>query len=151
MKQKTYRRILSLAFAAIVLSSITAPAMAEGLEEDSYTSTRGFIELNLYDYNGKINSRWKTDKKYPGFQWNGGAYEGSRGTGLYIVDAIDFGNSKITDYVYSGKAHGKSSTATAVGNGGGEINRLDIAAGVTNRPIGISTGAQVLANRHVDG
>lgn len=151
MKQKTSRCILSLSLAAAIFSSISIPASAEGLEVDDYTSTRGFIELNLYDYNGKINSRWRSDKKFPGFQWNGGAYEGSRGTGLYIVDAIDFGNSKITDFVYSGKAHGKSSTASAVGNGGGEINRLDIAAGVTNRPIGMSTGTPVLSNRLVDG
>ena len=151
MQHKTYRRVLAFALAAASLSAFAPTALAEGVEENGYTSTREFIDLNLYDYNEKINERWKADKKYPGFQWNGGAYEGSRGTGLYIVDAIDFGNSKITDYAYSGKNHGKSSTSTAVGNAGGDINRLDTSAGVTNRPIGMSTGRQALANSLQDG
>ena len=147
----TYTRLMAVAISVAAVLGICPAAYAEGVQKDEYTSTRGFIELNLYDYDAAINERWKADKKYPGFQWNGGAYEGSRGTGLYIVDAIDFGNSKITDYAYSGTGHAKSSTATAVGNGGGEINRLDIAQGVTNRPIGISTGVQVLASTLMNG
>ncbi len=137
--------------AAAALVHAAPDASAEGANTDSYTSTKDFIELNLYDYNGKINQRWAQDKKYPGFQWNGGAYEGFRGTGLYIVDAIDFGNSKITDFDYAGQNHGKSGTSTAVGNAGGEINKLDTSAGVTNRPIGMSRGQNVMANRLVDG
>ncbi len=151
MKEKIYKSSFAAALALTVFLGSIPAAYAESPAENSYTSTKDFITLNLYDYNGKINQRWAQEKKYPGFQWNGGAYDGSRGTGLYIVDAIDFGNSKITDYAYSGKNHGKSSTSTAVSNAGGEINKLDTSAGVTNRPIGMSRGQSVMANRLVDG
>lgn len=147
---KTYLKALCLGLMGFGLMW-GGEACAEGAARGEYSSTAEFIELNLYDYNEGINSRWLGDKKYPGFQWNGGAYEGRQGTGLYIVDAIDFGNSKINDHSYSGKNHGKSSTAYAVGNAGGEINRIDLSAGAANRPIGMSTGGQVMANRLIDG
>ncbi len=151
MKHRIFKRSAAVLMAAAAIFPAMPSAHAVGVTVAGYTSTRDFIQLNLYDYNSKINERWTQNKKYPGFQWNGGAYEGTRGTGLYIVDAIDFGNSKITDYAYSGKNHGKSSTSTAVGNAGGEINKLDTSAGVTNRPIGMSRGRSVMENRLLDG
>ena len=151
MGHKTYGACSSILAAMLLISPLTPGAYADSVAQEPYTSTREFIDLNLYDYNGKINSHWNENRNYPGFQWNGGAYEGSRGTGLYIVDAIDFGNSKITDFDYVGKNHGKSSTSTAVGNAGGDINSLDTSAGVTNRPVGMSRGKAVLANVLIDG
>lgn len=99
-----------------------------------YTSTKDFVELNLYDYTYGINTRWDSDKKYPGFQWNGGAYSKigdyrytssyyataddgipNALTDRYYIDSIDFGNSIITNYEYGGSDYDKSTTAIGVG------------------------------------
>ncbi len=128
-----------------------------------YTSTKDFVELNLYDYNYNINANWKGNNKYPGFQWNGGAYSKStyqisisqQGQGIpnivtdrHHVDSIDFGNSMITNHTYgssSSGTNGKANGAINVGNQGGLINALDISDyGVTNRPIGFSVGTEVM-------
>ncbi len=89
---------------------------------ENYASTSAFVNLNLYDYHGDINTNGYTDinkyflagnTEYPGFQWNGGAYpyRYRKDAGLavenperdwiasrYYVDTLDFGNSYITDY-----------------------------------------------------
>ena len=135
----------------------------------AYTSTREFVELNLYDYNYNINRWWWSNNKYPGFQWNGGAYSktdyryyydyADRGvpnctTDRNRVDSIDFGNSMITNFSYGATSdYAKSVGATSVGNQGGNINALEVnnTYGVTNRPIGFSTGTEVLKRTLVNG
>lgn len=129
-----------------------------------YTSTKDFIELNLYNYNNKVNTNyWSTNTKYPGFQWNGGAYSNSsyqtsdstadlgianKITDRNYVDSIDFGNSLITDIKYGtsstsyGKAPNSVSVGKAIGNTNtGRINWLhkDSTGQWTNYPIGTST------------
>lgn len=112
----------------------------------SSVSTRDFIELNLYDYGSNINTMYKSNNKYPGFQWNGGAYF----SGTYdrhAVDYIDFGNSLITDFTYGSysTANGQSTNKQSIGNQGGAINALDVnnTYGVTNRPIGMSLNSSI--------
>lgn len=115
----------------------------------SAVSTSEFIELNLYDYKGNINTKYNgTDgnKEYPGFQWNGGAYLKTTTFDRHTVDYIDFGNSLISNFSYgsSTSTNGKSSNAVKVGNQGGAINALDVSDyGVTNRPIGMSLGTSI--------
>lgn len=108
-------------------------------------STAEFIDLNLYDYNSNINSKYNSSTANPGFQWNGGAYMYSSTYDRHTVDFIDFGNSIITDGTYSGTNNGINSNRTIAGNQGGLINVLDISDyGTTNRPIGMSIGTDVL-------
>lgn len=109
-------------------------------------STKDFIELNLYDYGSNINAKYNNDNKYPGFQWNGGAYV--RGTyDRHYVDYIDFGNSMITDFTYGSpysESNDPAPNKQSIGNLGGAINALDVSSyGVTNRPIGISLSSKV--------
>ena len=112
-------------------------------------STSDFIELNLYDYGSNINEKYTSDNKYPGFQWNGGAYV--NGTyNRHKVDFIDFGNSRITDFTYgssSSGTQGKSTNAQLIGRSDGSngaINKLDVSSfGVTNRPIGMSLNSTI--------
>lgn len=133
-----------------------------------YTSTKDFIELNLYDYIYGINDKWESNKNYPGFQWNGGAYSNqndgylndyryyysSEGIGIpyaitdrYYIDSIDFGNSLITNHTYGGDDYEKSTTAIDVGKASyyysstGPINWLygNSTEGYTNKPVGTST------------
>ena len=112
-------------------------------------STKEFIELNLYDYGSNINTKYKSNNKFPGFQWNGGAHlKGSYNRNN--VDQIDFGNSMITDFKFGTATtnNAKSTYAdenTNIGNKGGAINALDTSYGVTNKPIGMSTGTEVLS------
>ena len=135
--------------------------------EAGYASTKDFIELNLYDYNKQVNDKYNSDKKYPGFQWNGGAYMYSDKFNRHYVDYIDFGNSNITDIGYggtssaSGKTNGYSQNRVQVGvlytNGSavntGAINRLwwDGSKDITNRPVGMSTGVEALSRTLVNG
>lgn len=109
-------------------------------------STKDFIELNLYDYNGNVNTNWSSDKDWPGFQWNGGAYDSGDTYSRKKIDFIDFGNSMITDYSYAGSGNGKATTAKNVGNQGGNINKIvEYPAGDwANKPVGMSTGIEVL-------
>lgn len=112
-------------------------------------STSDFIDLNLYDYGSNINEKYRQNNKYPGFQWNGGAYHKNGSTyNRHNIDFIDFGNSLITDFAYGSSesgTNGVSSNRQNIGNQGGAINRLDISSyGTTNRPIGMSTGDPVL-------
>lgn len=109
------------------------------------TSTSDFIELNLYDYNGNINTNYNNDSDWPGFQWNGGAYD----NGSYSrrqIDYIDFGNSMITDRDYAGSGNGKATTAWNIGRQGGAINEIvQYPTGDwANKPVGISNGTEVL-------
>ena len=131
-------------------------------------STSEFIDLNIYDYGSNINDLYtstqtisyvgynsvtKYTSKYPGFQWNGGAYvKYSNGTALYdrhAIDYIDFGNSMITDMSYSGSSNKKSTTATDITINKiyyYNINSMDVEAstyGVTNRPIGMSLASSI--------
>lgn len=123
-----------------------AQVMTSAIESDSPSSvttatTGDFIELNLYDYGSNINDKYRENKNYPGFQWNGGAYNKSGDTyNRHKVDFIDFGNSLITDLNYGTKSgNGLSPNCVKVGNNGGAINALDVSDyGVTNRPIGMS-------------
>ena len=110
------------------------------------TSTADFITLNLYDYGSNINDKWNSNNKYPGFQWNGGAYMTSSTFSRTRVDNIDFGDSMIADYDYGGTStgisNGYSSNRKNVVNQGGIINaKSDM---YTNKPIGMSTGTAVL-------
>ena len=112
-------------------------------------STRDFIELNLYDYGSNINAKYNSNNKYPGFQWNGGAYLKST-YDRHVIDYIDFGNSMITDFTYGSSTsgtNGKSSNAKIVGSSSladGSINKLDVSSyGVTNRPIGMSLNSSI--------
>ncbi|MDD6262859.1 MAG: FctA domain-containing protein [Clostridiales bacterium] len=112
-------------------------------------STSAFIELNLYDYKSNINEKYKSNNKYPGFQWNGGAYVKST-YDRHTIDYIDFGNSLITDLQYgasSSGGNGRSVNAKIVGTtdgSNGAINRLDVSSyGVTNRPIGMSLNSSI--------
>lgn len=115
-----------------------------------------------------VNDLWVSGPAatgYPGFQWNGGAYakyaytnSGALSTAPYntyyvdrnYVDDVDFGNSMITDYDFDpNTTYGQPSNShTAVGwinSGWGDINYLDSSTyGVTNRPIGMSIGWEVL-------
>ena len=132
----------------------------------AYTSTKEFVEVNLYDYNSNINQWWYQDSKYPGFQWNGGAhaayksYNASADAGIenYTtnrrrVNSIDFGNSLITNYSYGSISdYGKSANATDVVGKGGAINAIDNGSyGVTNRPVGFSTGTEVMSRKLING
>lgn len=120
-------------------------------------STRDFIELNLYDYSKAVNTEYyNKNNKYPGFQWNGGAYMAGNSFNRHKVDYIDFGNSNITDIGYGGSstsiANGLSENAVKVTSGGTGINAIDNTSyGVTNRPIGMSTGNDVLSRTLVNG
>lgn len=117
-------------------------------------STSEFIDLNLYDYGSNINDKWKSNKElYPGFQWNGGAYSGGS-YNRHKIDYIDFGNSMITDFEFGSRDNGgKSVNAQMVTAGGQGINAIDNNEeyGVTNRPIGMSIGKDVLKRTLVNG
>lgn len=132
----------------------SAMPLIENIKSDTPTtvvsaSTSDFIDLNLYDYGSNINENYRQNNKYPGFQWNGGAYHKNGSTyNRHNIDFIDFGNSMITDFSYGSSksgTNGISSNQQEIGNKGGAINRLDISSyGTTNRPIGMSTGDPVL-------
>ena len=122
----------------------------------SSVSTKDFITLNLYDYSSNINDKWKNNNKWPGFQWNGGAYMTSYAFSRTRVDNIDFGNSMITDYDYGSSGtsitNGKSSNSKDVvsnDNGRGLINGKGDT--YTNTPIGVSTGTDVMAGKLSSG
>lgn len=177
-KQKVSNREILLMFEELWSSETlleTNTIRSDKPTKAKYTSTKDFIDLNLYDYNSKINEKWINDTNYPGFQWNGGAYKykwttqsgaGEGISGLVLdrheVDCIDFGNSKITDYDYSGSDYTKSTTAVIAGilynNGSqdktGPINWLwwnNTNASITNRPVGYSTTDGALSRVLVDG
>lgn len=111
----------------------------------SSASTKEFINLNLYDYNSSINANYNSNNSWPGFQWNGGAYNNGSYTRRKI-DYIDFGNSMITDRDYAGSGNGKATTAWNIGNQGGNINAIvEYPDGdYANKPVGMSTGTEVL-------
>lgn len=163
MKKGKGYRMLSLLMMFVMIFSITAqPASAlssyatnDAPTKAKWDSTKDFVELNLYDYSGKINDKWRSNSKYPGFQWNGGAYENDKYT-ITKVDYIDFGNSKITDYDYQSSNHGESNTATSVvktaSGYANNINYIDVSSyGVTNRPAGMSLGNEILSRQLING
>lgn len=128
----------------------SAQTLIDEISSDAPTTaasadTSAFIDMNLYDYSGNINTKYRSNNKYPGFQWNGGAYMRSS-YDRHTVDYIDFGNSMITDFSYgysTSGSNGLSSNYQRIGNQGGDINKLDVnnTYGVTNRPIGMSLNA----------
>ena len=128
----------------VFVSNITSdtPTVVNGV------STSDFVELNLYDYTASINDRWKADKNWPGFQWNGGAYMTSYAFSRTRVDNIDFGNSMITDLDYgsyhssSVGANGYSRNRVNVVNQGGTINTSGDT--YTNKPTGLTAGKRAL-------
>ncbi len=129
--------------------------------------TSDFVELNIYDYYGadtaaaagktNINTLWNGDKKYPGFQWNGGAYMTSSNFSLFRVDNIDFGNSMIKDFNYGSTdnsiTNGVSSNYQKVGNQDGLINDIvEYPTGFwANLPTGISNNVNVLRPTLLEG
>ena len=110
-------------------------------------STKDFVDLNLYDYSANINTNYNKNNNWPGFQWNGGAYKYSETYNRHAIDFIDFGNSMITNFKYAGSGNGKSTTAMNIGNHGGNINKIvEYPSGDwANRPVGMSTGTEVLS------
>ena len=146
---------------AILIDEIVsdAPTVVGNTGENPAVSTSDFVKLNIYDYYGaasvasagkkNINDLWKSNKKYPGFQWNGGAYMTDYAFRWHRVDNIDFGNSMITDFSYggsnSGNTDGISYNYQKVGGQGGAINQV---IGYTNQPIGYSSGSTYDALKH---
>lgn len=127
-------------------SALSSYAMNDQPETVDSTSTKDFVELNLYDYSSKINDKYYDNKNYPGFQWNGGAYMRGTTFNKANVDFIDFGNSKITDYDYSGTNHGVSNTATSIviKDIKNNINYIDVSEyGVTNRAAGMGLNSNI--------
>lgn len=128
---------------------IATVANVNALDVISAANTSEFIELNLYDYGSNLNTKYNSNKKFPGFQWNGGAYLKST-YDRHVIDYIDFGNSRITDLTYgssSSGTNGRSTNAKIVGSSSGAngaINKLDVSSyGVTNRPIGMSLNSSI--------
>ena len=136
-----------------------APTVVGTSGQNPVVSTSDFVTLNIYDYYGaasaasagktNINNLWSSNKKYPGFQWNGGAYMTKNTFKRWSVGNIDFGNSMITDFTYggtnSGITNGISRNFQSVGNNGGTINQV---IGYTNQPIGYSSGSTYDAMKH---
>ena len=129
--------------------------------------TSDFVELNIYDYYGadtaaaagkkNINTLWSGNKKYPGFQWNGGAYMTSSSFLPSRVDNIDFGNSMITDFNYGSNGGSVTNGITAnyqhIGRQGGLINEIvqDSKNYWANYPTGISHSVNVLRSTLLNG
>lgn len=118
-------------------------------------STKEYIELNLYDYGSNINDMYKSNSNYPGFQWNGGAYLKGNSFNRHVIDYIDFGNSLITDMSYGSydSSNKVSPNRSLVGTTTlGTINGLYVSGkDVTNHPIGMSTGTEVLSRTLIEG
>lgn len=93
-----------------IILRYTPAWMSGALETIAGANTRDFIEVNLYNYNDKINTLWNQDKKYPGFQQDNGTNEVAD-LGLY---SFNFGNNITADL-----AAGNSE----VTNKGGLINK----------------------------
>lgn len=121
-------------------------------------STSDFVNLNIYDYYGEasasaagkknINYLWTSvNQKYPGFQWNGGAYMTEYAFKPWRVDNIDFGNSMITDFTFGNYSsyNSVSDNYQKVVKAGGTINN---GIGYTNQPIGYSSGSSYDALSH---
>lgn len=121
----------------------------------SSVSTSDFVQLNLYDYKSTINTNYKNNNKYPGFQWNGGAYVPGTGYARYKVDCIDFGNSMITDFTYGSynSANTIAPNRQSIGNQGGTINKIDKDGNghYANRPIGYSTNVSAISRKLLNG
>lgn len=71
-------------------------------------NTREFIELNLYDYDNRINDPWNTNKTYPGFQQDKGTTDAA-----LSKFGMNFGNNITSDYAAGN---------TTVTGAGGTIN-----------------------------
>ena len=83
--------------------------------------TRGLIEVNLYDYNSSVNSRYLSDHKYPGFQQEGGSK--NVGGSFSKWQSFNFGNNITSDL---------AAGISGVTNQGGAINAT---ANGANSPI----------------
>ena len=79
--------------------------------------TSKLIELNLYDYDSGINTLYNSNKKYPGFQQEGGEASGSS------LSASNFGNNVTED---------RDAGINGLTNKGGDINKI---ANSANSPI----------------
>ena len=144
-----------------------SPRTSNGTSTIQGASTSEFVKLNIYDYYGaasagaagksNINTNWIDDDKYPGYQWNGGAYMLSSAFSIARVDNIDFGNSMITDFTYGSAGNsitnGVSSNYQKVGRQGGDINEIvkDPTENWANLPTGISNNVAVLWPTLKDG
>lgn len=107
--------------------SSAAPVKAEKDNSGSLTvvpgaDTRSLIEVNLYDYNEKVNARYNRDHNYPGFQQDNGQ--------ITVNNTYDsnFGNN-ITKDLSAGQY-------PVTKKDGGNINAtVDAGAGLANSPI----------------
>lgn len=106
---------------SIVCRYIPKQSGAGTLETVVGADTRNIIEINLYDYSDNINENWSKNKKYPGFQQDGGTTRDS--TALH-GSFFNYGNNITTDIA----AKTDVTEEGAVG-----INRL--AEDRANRPI----------------
>ncbi len=79
--------------------------------------TKELIEVNLYNYGSNINTLYNSDKKYPGFQQEGGEASGAS------TYSSNFGNVVTQD---------RDAGINGLTNGGGDINAT---TGGANRPI----------------
>ena len=83
--------------------------------------TRELIEVNLYDYNSSINTLYKSNHKYPGFQQDQGSI--NVGSSFNRFQSFNFGNNITADL---------SAGIAGVTNQGGQINTTTNSA---NSPI----------------
>ena len=83
--------------------------------------TRELIEVNLYDYDSSINTLYKSNHKYPGFQQDQGSI--NVGSSFNRFQSFNFGNNITADL---------SAGLSGVTNAGGQINTTTNSA---NSPI----------------
>jgi len=117
--------------------------------------TSEFIDLNLYNYNDKVNNLWSsTSKKYPGFQWPGGAYayyttyDSTNGTTYYdtrsfagisgyrtdrhATDSVSFGDNIVADLKYADSQSAFENNTYKDSNGNTYENRYGKAPNATS-------------------
>lgn len=86
-------------------------------------STSDFLEINLFDYETNINTLYKQDKKYPGFQQDSGTIESINLDGVYGT-SYNFGDNIVSDL----RANPQSITGK-----GGDINKtVDLGKGTAS-------------------
>ena len=103
-------------------SAIPKPDKNNNLGTYASADTSEIIEVNLYDYSRNINDIWRSNPKYPGFQYPGGV--------SYISDPMATGQMDFGDVIVA------DGTAAVTVNGssglGGAINQITNGA---NSPI----------------
>ena len=105
-------------YGTVIFGSTSAPKPAKDnsgkLTIIRGADTREMIEVNLYDYGTNINELYNGDKKYPGFQQDGGSKD--VGTSFSRWSSFNFGNN-ITADLTAGN--------TSVTGQGGAINEKE--------------------------